>query len=451
MAKDTVYVCTKCGAESPAWQGKCSVCGEWNSIIATAGKETGEQTEQDIAVAPQNLKNVGSLAQARIPTGFLEFDRVLGGGIVQGSLLLLGGEPGIGKSTLILSAVSNVSKKHKVLYISGEESAGQVKLRAERIGLDLARLDFLSERKVGSIVATLQKEKPELVIIDSIQTIYTSQLNAEIGGVAQVRFCSQKLLALAKEENIPIFLIGHVTKSGNVAGPKTLEHLVDVVLYLEGERYQSYRILRGIKNRFGATDETGVFAMTDRGLVEVKNPSEVFLEERKANLPGCCITVTLEGVRPFLIEIQALSSPTVFGYPRRTATGISLNRLHLIIAILTKRAKLRLTNQDIYVSIAGGFKVYEPAIDLAIALAIYSSFADKPLDPKLIALGEIGLAGELRRVSNIEKRVREAFNLGFEKIILPASVKIKKRRKGILPVPTLSEALRIVDSTKKKS
>ncbi len=438
----TVYICSKCGSDFPAWQGKCGMCGEWNSLVAevTAGKK---ETKSAVAAGEiESLSDIQGTDFSRISTGISEFNRVLGGGIVSGSLVLLGGEPGIGKSTLVLQTADNLSRgKIRVLYVSGEESASQIKLRAERLNLSLQNLDFLSERNIDVVVATIEKLKPKLVIIDSIQTVFSDEFPSEAGSVTQVRLCTQKLQETAKSMDISIFLIGHVTKEGNVAGPKTLEHLVDTVLYLEGERYHTFRLLRGIKNRFGATDETGVLEMTQKGLLEVKNPSELFLEERKLNLPGSCVTATIEGMRAFLVEVQALCSTTVFGYPKRTASGLSLNRLQLIVAVLKKRARLRLANQDIYVSVAGGFRVAEPAIDLVLALAIFSAFSDKPLDPSLVALGEIGLSGELRRVSQIEKRVREAKNLGFKKIILPEGSKIKETGLEIIRASTIKEAI----------
>lgn len=424
------------------WQGKCTSCGEWNNLVA---EQRGRETKggaMAMAVVPEKLAQVNGAEAARISTGLKEFDRVLGGGIVAGSLILLGGEPGIGKSTLVLQTAAYLARQNKILYVSGEESSSQIKLRAARLSLNLDDLDFLANRNIDVIIATIEAMKPALAIIDSIQTVYSEDLPTEAGSITQVRLAAQKLLEVAKKNNISILLIGHVTKEGNVAGPKTLEHLVDTVLYLEGERYHTLRILRGVKNRFGATDETGVFEMTDKGLVQVKNPSLIFLEERKAGLPGSCITVTLEGMRAFLAEVQALCAPTIFGYPKRTVSGLDFKRVELIIAVLTKRAGVRLGNQDVYVSIAGGFKVLEPAIDLAIALAIFSALADKPLPPDLVALGEIGLSGEVRRVSNLAKRVKEAVNLGFKKIILPGQSEISMPSSAdIIKVATIGEAI----------
>ncbi|MDP2918431.1 MAG: DNA repair protein RadA [bacterium] len=444
MAKvKTIYVCSKCGAEFLAWQGKCTTCGEWNSLVEEARSAVKHAR---VAGVPGKVENLAKLRGAdfeRASTGFSEFDRVLGGGIVSGSLILLGGEPGIGKSTLILQTAIKASQDKNTLYVSGEESSGQVQLRAERLRLVSGKLAFLGERNLDIICATLEQVRPDLAIIDSIQTMYTEDLPGEAGSITQIRFATQKLMDVAKKNNLPIFLIGHVTKEGNVAGPKTLEHLVDVVLYLEGERYHSFRLLRGVKNRFGATDETGVFEMTGHGLVEVKNPSGIFLEERKSGLAGSCVTVAISGVRPFLVEAQALCSTTIFGYPKRAASGIDFRRLELIIAVLAKRAKLRLGNQDIYVNIAGGFRCNEPAVDLAIALAIFSALSDKPLPPDLVALGEIGLSGELRRVNNLEKRVKEAVNLGFRRIILPEASEINSVKDGveIIRAATVGEAI----------
>lgn len=442
MAKlKLIYVCTKCGAEFLTWQGKCTNCGEWNSLVA---EQRGGRRKQNTSFAPaatEKLVSVLGAERGRISTGMSEFDRVLGGGIVSGSLILLGGEPGIGKSTLVLQVAANLAQKKKVLYVSGEESASQIKLRAERLTLAVDTLDFLAERNIDIIIATIEKLEPQLVIVDSIQMVYSEDLPTEAGGITQVRFSAQKLLESAKKNDIPILLIGHVTKEGNVAGPRTLEHLVDAVLYLEGERYQTIRILRGAKNRFGTTDEAGVFEMTSEGLIGVSNPSQIFLEEHKAGLPGSCITATIEGMRVFLVEVQALTSPTIFGYPKRTASGVDLRRLELIIAVLGKRGGLRLGNQDIYVSVAGGFKIWEPAIDLAIALSIFSAFSGKSLDPGILAFGEIGLSGEIRRVSQTEKRIREAVNLGFKKIIVPLGGEIKVAKSEIIRVGTIKEAI----------
>jgi len=444
MAKiKTIYVCSKCGAEFLAWQGKCTTCGEWNSLVEEARNAVKRPQAASIPGKVESLDKTKGADFARMSAGFSEFDRVLGGGIVSGSLILLGGEPGIGKSTLILQTAIKLSQDKTTLYVSGEESGSQVQLRAERLRLKLGRLAFLGERNLDIVCATLEQVKPDLAIIDSIQTMYSEDLPGEAGSITQIRFATQKLMDIAKRDNISIFLIGHVTKEGNVAGPKTLEHLVDVVLYLEGERYHSFRLLRGVKNRFGPTDETGVFEMTEKGLSEVKNPSGIFLEERKAGLSGSCVTVAIEGSRPFLVEVQALCSTTIFGYPKRAASGIDFRRLELIIAVLAKRAKLRLGNQDIYLNIAGGFRVGEPAVDLAIALAIFSALADKSLPPDLVALGEIGLSGELRRVNNLEKRVKEAINLGFRKIILPPASEIRNIQDGaeIIRVSTVGEAI----------
>ncbi|PIU01976.1 DNA repair protein RadA [bacterium (Candidatus Torokbacteria) CG09_land_8_20_14_0_10_42_11] len=438
-----VYICSKCGAEFLAWQGKCTTCGEWNSLAEEARSTVKHARSDGVPGKVENLAKLRGADFERASTGFSEFDRVLGGGIVSGSLILLGGEPGIGKSTLILQTAIKASQDKNTLYISGEESSAQVKLRAERLQLKLGKLAFLGERNLDIICATLEQTRPDLAIIDSIQTMYTEDLPGEAGSITQIRFATQKLMDVAKRNNLPIFLIGHVTKEGNVAGPKTLEHLVDVVLYLEGERYHSFRLLRGVKNRFGPTDETGVFEMTGHGLVEVKNPSGIFLEERKSGLAGSCVTVAISGMRPFLVEAQALCSTTIFGYPKRAASGIDFRRLELIIAVLTKRAKLRLGNQDIYVNIAGGFRCNEPAVDLAIALAIFSALTDKPLPPDLAALGEIGLSGELRRVNNLEKRVKEAVNLGFRRIILPEASEMNNIKKDaeIIRAATVGEAI----------
>lgn len=424
------------------WSGKCESCGEWNSLTildqqpaATSRGSTGQ------AISPIALTKAGATANKRLSTDIDELDQVLGGGIVPGSVILLGGEPGIGKSTLLLQASCN-KKVPTTLYVSGEESAHQIRMRAQRLGASTQNLHFLAEMNIDNIVATIRKAKPNLVVIDSIQTVLSNEISSVVGSVTQVREAAYKLIELAKSLNIPIIIVGHVTKEGNVAGPKTLEHLVDVVLYLEGDRYHSFRVLRGVKNRFGSTNEVGVFEMKEEGLVEVKNPAGLFLEERQVGAPGSVITATLEGNRSFLVEVQGLTDRTVFGYPKRTASGYDVNRLQLLLAVLTKRAGLKLHDRDVYLNIVGGFKIKEPAVDLAVCLSVASSFLNKTLDPKMIALGEVGLAGEVRSVSHIVKRMKEAQKLGFTKIVLP---KIKEKLPGkgsdILMVDSVKEAI----------
>ena len=424
----TIYVCSKCDAQFPKWAGRCLSCGAWGTIeVQSQKREASRASARDLeALAGEviDFEKIDGKEVARIKSGIGELDQVLGGGIVPGSLVLLGGEPGIGKSTLVLQLaercqVSDVKCQVFALYVSGEESAEQIKMRMDRLGIESKGLKFLGETDIETICATINKEKPRLAIVDSIQTMYFSGVPSESGSLNQVRACTVKLLEVAKKNHIPIFITGHVTKEGLVAGPKTLEHLVDTVLYLEGDQHHFFRLLRSVKNRFGSTNEVGVFEMREKGLIEVKNPSEVFLQERDQREAGSVITAVMEGSRAFLVEVQALVSRTSFGYPQRKASGFDYNRLSLLIAVLTQRCKLPLGNQDVHLNLAGGIKIAEPAIDLAVCLAIASAFKNKPLDPKLVAFGEIGLGGEIRRVGQIEKRLTEAEKLGFDKVIMP--------------------------------
>ena len=441
-----IYVCSNCGAEFLKWAGKCEACGEWNTLkeLRITKSEGGSGKRE--ASRPVSFDQIQQEGFSRLMTGISEFDRTVGGGIVPGSVILLAGDPGIGKSTLILQACDKITQmpsNNSLLYVSGEESAEQIKMRADRLGIKAQNLQFLAETNIDSIVATIDKTKPGLVIIDSIQTMCQEDIPSSSGSVAQVRACALKLIEMAKTNHIPIVLIGHVTKGGEVAGPKTLEHLVDCVLYLEGERYGTYRILRGTKNRFGSTDEAGVFAMTETGMAEVKNPSGVFLQERKKGATGSCVTATLEGTRTFLLEIQALTSLTNFGYPRRTASGFDFNRMQLLIAVLQKKARLKLDNQDVYLNIVGGFRIREPACDLAFCLAIASSYTGKTVDPEMVVLGEVGLNGEIRSVSKPEKRIAEAEKLGFKKVLVPAfsqQPQVNSHCK-IIKVRTIQEAI----------
>ncbi len=448
MSRDVIFICDKCGSIYPKWMGRCSSCGSWNSLVeslVSTGKQKFQTRSQKISSKPQNLSEISVNKFNRIQTGILEFDRVLGKGIVPGSVVLLAGEPGIGKSTLILQVASRIKKSQPILYISGEESIDQIKLRAERLKIS-SNLLILSETDVDLAIETILSQKPSLVIVDSIQTMISEDLISSPGGVAQVTTCASKLANIVKENNIPIFLIGHVTKEGSIAGPKVLEHLVDTVLYLEGEKYHDLRLLRGIKNRFGATNEVGIFEMTENGLTEVNNPSKALLEQ-KCNLPGSIVVATIEGTRPFLVEIQALTSTTTFGYPKRTSSGISLNRLQLLIAVLTKRVKLALGNQDVYCNIVGGFKVAEPAIDLGVCLAITSAFSGKKIEEDIVVFGEVGLSGELRPVSKTEQRITEAQKLGFSKILIPET-EIKKSGQDDLKNVKLLKAKTILDAIK---
>ena len=421
MAKATTkFVCQQCGMESPKWLGKCPECGEWNSFIETVIPTTkkGFSIGTAFTASPQKLSQIKSADLKRIKTDISEFDRVLGGGLVSGSVVLVAGEPGIGKSTLMLALGNKVGG----LYISGEESLHQIKLRAERLKIKGEKLDFLSEIDVDIILETIKNFKKEdfkVLIVDSIQTLTTQDLTSSAGSVGQVRECASKLLRMAKSSNIAVFLIGHVTKEGMLAGPKILEHMVDTVLSLEGEKFGAFRLLRTTKNRFGATDEVGVFEMTDKGMIGIENPSKLFLAQRQKNVPGSVIVATMEGTRPVLVEVQALVTPTQLAIPRRMVSGIDYNRLQLIVAVLSKRLGLPLGNFDVLVNVAGGLRIEEPAADLGVALAIYSSFKNLAIDPKIVVFGELGLLGEVRSVSQNNQRIKEAKRLGFTRIISP--------------------------------
>jgi len=441
----SIFVCQNCSNESPKWLGRCPDCNEWNTYVETLVTPTPKAAPSGSATQAQELSRLPTNSVPRIALPLAEFNRVLGGGIVPGSMVLIGGDPGIGKSTLLLEVASLTAERvGKVLYVSGEESAHQIKLRADRLGLRGEGLFLLPETDLQAIIERGQEMAPRLVIIDSIQTVHSGDLSSAAGSVGQVRECTQRLMRWAKSSNTPIFIVGHVTKDGSIAGPNTLEHIVDVVLYLEGERYSSYRLLRGAKNRFGSTDELGVFEMRDRGMVEVANPSLVFLSQRSEGAVGSVIVPTVEGTRPLLVEIQALTSPTAFGLPRRNANGVDYNRLLMITAVLTKRARLSLGTQDIITNVVGGLKVNEPAADLGIALAIASSFKNASVNPSLVAIGEIGLSGELRSVSQLEKRLAEAAKLGFTSCLIPPLQSGQKLPREIKPieVSSLSQAIR---------
>ena len=450
MAKpSTVLVCSNCGNESSKWFGRCPACNEWNTCyeekinLKSSGKSASKKTATTV-----KLDDVKKQDIVRTKTGFDELDRVLGGGLVKGSLTLLGGEPGIGKSTLILQICDKIKGEGQVLYVSGEESAQQIKIRADRLGIKNNDIVFLGETDIDVIEDAILKTNPKLVIIDSIQTMYSDEITSGPGSVSQVREITARIMKMCKQEEITTIIIGHVTKDGNIAGPRVLEHMVDTVLYLEGERYFAYRILRGVKNRFGSTNEIGMFEMNDIGMCEIDNPSSVLLSEKNENVAGSIVVASIEGTRPILVELQALTATSVFGMPRRTANGIDYNRLTLLIAVLEKRTGLPLGNQDVYLNIVGGIKINEPALDLGIILAVSSSFKNIPIPNDVIAIGEVGLTGEVRSVNQIEKRIKEAEKLGFKKCIIPESNKklLKDTYKlDIIGVQNISEAMRCLE------
>jgi len=422
--KSTAFFCKECGYESSKWQGQCPGCREWNTFVeepvAKKGAVTASRKSSGSNIAPSPLSSISINTEDRLLTNFEELDRVLGGGIVAGSLTLVGGDPGIGKSTLLLQVCKNLTDKGKgVLYISGEESLKQIKLRATRIGTFTDHLLLLCETNLESIESAIEQSKPDVVVIDSIQTMFREDVTSAPGSVGQVRESTNTLMHIAKGMNISIFIVGHVTKEGVVAGPRVLEHMVDTVLYFEGDRHAAYRILRGVKNRFGSTNEIGVFEMRQQGLIEVKNPSEFMLSGRPEDATGSVVACSMEGTRSILVETQALVCRTNFGMPRRTAAGTDYNRVNLLMAVLEKRLGLPLTECDAYVNVVGGIKVNEPALDLAIVMAILSSYKDKPIDSNTIVFGEIGLSGEVRAVNMAEQRVAEAVKLGFKTCILP--------------------------------
>lgn len=421
----TQYVCQNCGNSSPRWLGKCPECESWNTYVEEQQEKTKRSAKSNQTSKTLPITDIQSGSEERIPTHNKELDRVLGGGFVPGSVILVGGDPGIGKSTLALQMLNNISSSSEsrddlnLLYVTGEESPEQVKMRAQRIGVTSENVYVLSATSVESIIDEIKRLSPQIAVIDSIQTMYSEELASAPGSVGQIRECTAKLMQHAKTNGPAIFLVGHVTKEGAIAGPKVLEHLVDTVLYFEGGRDHPYRILRAIKNRFGSTNEIGVFEMMDVGLKEVKNPSEIFLSERPENASGSVVTPSIEGTRPILVEIQALVSPCSFGVPRRTTIGLDNNRVSLLLAVLEKRAGLQILGQDVFMNVAGGVKIEEPAIDLAISIALVSSFLNKPLDPGVVVFGEIGLAGEIRGVSHIDMRLNEAQKLGFTKCVVP--------------------------------
>ena len=450
--KKSIFFCQNCGHEEAKWLGQCPACKEWNTFVEeridsgiTNGTTVAARAVHEAKVVP--LTEVTADDDTRSETGIKELDRVLGGGIVPGSLVLVGGDPGIGKSTLLLQVCQRMAQMKKILYISGEESQAQIKLRANRMGNFTSSLLLLCETNLGIIRSVIEKERPELVIIDSIQTMYSEDVTSAPGSVSQVRESTNVFMQLAKGLCIPIFIVGHVTKEGTVAGPRVLEHMVDTVLYFEGDRHASYRILRAVKNRFGSTNEIGVFEMRQSGLVEVENPSEYMLSGKPENASGSVVACSMEGTRPILLEIQALVCRTNFGMPRRTAAGTDYNRVNLLMAVLEKRLGMSLGNCDAYVNIAGGIKMNEPAIDLGIVMALVSSYRNRPIDEKTIVFGEVGLSGEVRAVNMPEQRVAEAKKLGFETCILPeVSLKMVKEIQGIrlVGVKTVNEAVGII-------
>lgn len=449
MKTKTVFVCSGCGYESAKWLGKCPACNEWNTFyeekVMKSSDRGGKGTTQSTPVAPMQLNQVEGKESVRIHTGLGELDRVLGGGLVKGSLTLIGGEPGIGKSTLILQICNTIQGEGKVLYVSGEESAEQVKLRADRLGIRNESILFLGETDIDRIQEAILSIQPKLVIIDSIQTMYSEEITSAAGTVSQVREITSRIMRICKSNAITTIIIGHVTKDGNIAGPRVLEHMVDTVLYLEGERYFSYRILRGVKNRFGSTNEIGMFEMQQEGMVEILNPSSILISDTEENPAGSVIVPSIEGTRPLLIEIQALTTPSIFGIPRRTANGVDYNRVTLLMAVLEKKCGLSLGSQDAYVNVVSGIRINEPAVDLGILTAVASSYKNVPIPKDTIVVGEVGLTGEIRSVNLIEKRLKEAEKLGFRRCILPESSKklLKDSFKlDIIGVKDIGQAMR---------
>lgn len=451
MAKiKNVYVCQECGYESPKWLGRCPGCNGWSTLVEeiTTSKKTSTRLKKDSDINPITLNNIGIDEEQRILTGANELDRVLGGGIVKGSLILVGGDPGIGKSTLLLQMCQYIGESgYKILYASGEESIRQIKMRADRLGVSTNNLFLFSETNIDLIEGVIMKSTPDLVIIDSIQTVFREDISSAPGSVSQVREATSALMKISKGNHISVVIVGHVTKEGSIAGPRVLEHMVDTVLYFEGERHATYRILRAVKNRFGSTNEIGVFEMLDKGLVEVKNPSELMLSGRPFNVPGSVVSCSMEGTRPMLVEVQALVSFTNFGMPRRTATGIDYNRVVMLMAVLEKRVGMQLISYDSYVNLAGGIRVSEPALDLGVTASIASSFKDQIINPNTVVFGEVGLTGEIRGITMAEKRVMECAKMGFKTCVIPkTNLKGMKRIEGIdiYGVGNVNEALEII-------
>ncbi len=447
----SIFVCSECGFESPKWLGKCGGCGAWNTLVEDVrvqAPKTAVSTKSVATATAKTLNNINVSDEQRFVTGIKELDRVLGGGIVKGSVVLLSGDPGIGKSTILLQICNALQNSLNILYVSGEESASQIKLRANRIGVKSDSVSVMTETDTQAVCEYINSTKPDLVMIDSIQTMQISELTSSSGSIVQVRESTNMLLRTGKSLDIPVFIVGHVNKGGDIAGPKVMEHIVDTVLYFEGERNQSYRILRAIKNRFGSTNEIGVFEMTDRGLSEVENPSAMMLSGRINNVSGGCITCVIEGTRPILAEVQGLVTTTGFGNPRRNSTGFDYNRLNLLLAVLEKRLGLYFSNLDTYLNIVGGMWLNEPAADLAVAMALVSGLRDIPISDTLIAFGEVGLSGELRSVPRVQARINEAARMGFTECILPKSClkQISDTPKNIklIGVRTLAEAISFI-------
>ncbi|MDA3840473.1 MAG: DNA repair protein RadA [Patescibacteria group bacterium] len=441
-----IYVCEKCGAQHPKWSGRCLECGSWSSLKKELQDRKTIEKKETEKISPAVVVDFNNLQKEKVvrsEVGISEVDRVFGGGLVSGSLVLFAGEPGIGKSTLLTQISDSLAKKNKatVLYISGEESSNQVKDRFVRLKCDLVDIKFVGDTNLEKIISAIKEIKPSFVVVDSIQTIYSSMIPSESGSVTQIRACTSKFMELSKETGISVILVGHITKDGNVAGPKTLEHMVDVVVYLETDNSQMYRMMRTTKNRFGSTNEIGIFEMKEDGFTEVKNPSSVFINDELETFPGSVVSSLIEGTRSFLVEIQALVSKTMFGYPQRKSSGFDLNRLQVLSAVLSKRTSINLFNQDIILNSVGGIKINDPALDLAVCLSIASSFLDKSLKQKTIILGEVGLGGEVRNVSHIDARLKEAEKLGFEKAIIP-DMKTSNKKLLLVRVKNLPEAIK---------
>ncbi len=446
MKEKTVYTCQNCAYQSPKWMGKCPSCNEWNTFTEEAVIQSPKvKSAISVHSSPTNLSDIKISGEERYPTNKKELDRVLGGGIVKGSLILVGGDPGIGKSTLLLQISHSVTNCKKILYVSGEESLSQIKLRADRLKIDTPSLTLLSETSLDTVLFHAKEQKPDIMIIDSIQTMFKEDVASAPGSVSQVRECTYSLMRLAKEQGTSVIVVGHVTKDGNLAGPRVLEHMVDCVLYFEGERHQSYRILRTVKNRFGSTNEIGVFEMKDSGLCEVENPSEMLLAGRPTNTSGTAIVCTIEGTRPVLSEVQALCSYTGYANPRRMTTGIDNTRAYMLVAVLEKKLGFKMQNQDVFINIVGGLKIVETATDLAIALSVASNYKNFVIDNQTCIIGEVGLTGEVRSVSYIERRISECKKLGFKKCIIPKTnaKDIKISGIDIIGVSSVAEAITI--------